>query len=896
MTGYVAGDVKVEYRAAPRTPAPRPHQVGVIPRKAAAFQERDETDQLRAAVTNSGTAVLCQVLRGTGGVGKTQLAAHYARQAWTGGELNVLVWVSASSRPAIVSAYAQAAEELLALEPGDPERSAQAFLSWLEPKPPGSGPVCRWLIVLDDVANPADVTGLWPTKNPYGRTVVTTRRRDVALPGQRIDLGVFTPDQAVAYLADFFAEHARHDDPDEIRALAQDLGYLPLALSQAAAYIVDAGISVGCSRCTHQQCPSYRRRLADRATSLAGMLPELGTLPDDQDTTVAAAWSLSIERADNLSPAGLARPALQLTAMLDPNGIPQSVLTSGPARTYLAQHRAQAVAEQSTTAEVTELDAWGALRALHRLSLIDHDPDSPQQSVRIHQLIQRATRDALSPQNRDQTARAAADALLEDWPDPHLPLAQTLRANAQAVIHCAGDALFSGSKHHHLGMHVGVSLSEAGQFTAAANHFQDLVDRARASLGPDHPETLAARDRLAANQGHAGDARGAVEDLAELLTDRLRIQGPDHPNTLNTRTGFARWRGEAGDAAGAAEAFAELLSDQLRIHGPDHPSTLNTRTGLAQWRGRAGDAAGAAEALAELLTDQLRIQGPDHSDTLETRHKLAEWRGHAGDAAGAAEALAELVTDRVRALGPDHPSTLSDRSCLARWRGEAGDAAGAAEAFAELLTDRLRIQGPDHPSTLSDRSCLARWRGGAGDAAGAAEAFAELLTDRLRIQGPDHPSTLRARLGMAVWWGEADAAGAAEALAELLTDYLRVQGPDHPETLEARYWLARWRGEAGDAAGAAEALAELLTDHLRVQGPDHTDMLSTQRELAYWMAIRRGEAGDPVGAAKALAALLVDRLQKHRPDDLDTLKLKNQIAHWRRRGSIEAVAHLSTDS
>ncbi|MEU9063971.1 tetratricopeptide repeat protein [Streptomyces sp. NPDC048430] len=898
ISGYHSGDITTVHVHG-REPVPWPHQVGVLPREAAAFQGRDETNQLRAAVTNCGIAVLCQVLRGTGGVGKTQLAAHYARQAWTGDELDVLVWVSASSRPAIVSAFAQAADELLALESGDPERSARAFLRWLEPKPPGSEPVCRWLVVLDDVADPADVTGLWPAKSPYGRTVVTTRRRDAALPGHRIDLGVFTPDQAVAYLVDFLAEHGRHDDPNEIRALAQDLGHLPLALSQAAAYIVDADIPVGCSRCTHRQCPSYHRRLADRATSLASMLPEPSTLPDDQNTTVSATWSLSIERADSLNPAGLARPALQLAAMLDPNGIPQNVLTSGPARTYLAQHRAQAVAEQSTGDEVTELDVWGALRALHRLSLIDHNPDSPQQSVRIHQLIQRATRDTLSPQRRSQAARAAGDALLEDcesWPEPHLPLAQTLRANGQAVIHCAGDALFSGSKHHHLFMHVGVSLSDAGQFTAAAEHFQDLVNRARASLGSDHPETMLARDNLAANRGEAGDARGAVDVLTELLTDRLRILGPDDPSTLNTRYGLARWQGEAGNASRAAEAYAELLTDQLRIQGPDHPRTLSTRFGLARWRGSAGDAAGAAEAYAELLTDQLRIQGPDHPDTLETRHLSAEWRGRAGDAAGAAEALTELLTDRVRALGPDHPQTLHDRCCLATWRGRAGDAAGAAVSLAALLTDHLRIQGPDHPETLSTRFALALWRGEAGDAAGAAEAYAELLTDHLRIQGPDHPRTLRARLGFGIWQGEAgDAAGAAEALAELLTDHLRIQGPDHPDTLEARYWLARCRGDAEDTAGAAEALAELLTDHLRIQGPDHPDTLSAQNELAYWMAIRRGEAGDSVGAAKALAELLVVRLQKHGPHHHSTLRTKDQLAHWRRRGSIEADGHLSTD-
>ncbi|MFF3820613.1 tetratricopeptide repeat protein [Streptomyces bluensis] len=883
ISGYHSGDITTVHVHG-REPVPWPHQVGVLPREAAAFQGRDETDQLRAAVTNSGTAVLCQVLRGTGGVGKTQLAAHYARQAWAGDELDVLVWVSASSRPAIVSAFAQAAEELLALEPGDPERSAQAFLRWLEPKPPGSEPVCRWLVVLDDVADPADVTGLWPAKNPYGRTVVTTRRRDAALPGHRIDIGVFTPDQAVAYLVDFLAEHGRHDDPEEIRALAEDLGHLPLALSQAAAYIVDADIPVGCSRCTHRQCPSYRRRLADRATSLASMLPEPGTLPDDQNTTVSATWSLSIERADNLSPVGLARPTLQLAAVLDPNGIPQNVLTSGPARTYLAQHRTQAAAEQSTLDEVTELDVWGALRALHRLSLVDHDPESPQQSVRVHQLIQRATRDTLSHQGRSQIVRVAGDALLEDWPEPHLPLAQTLRANARAVIDCAGDALFSENEHHHLLMHVGVSMSNAGQFAAAVRHFQDLVDRSRALLGPDHPETLLARDNLAANRGEAGDARGAMEALNELLTDRLRVQGPDHSDTLNTRSGLARWRGEAGDAAGAAEAFAELLNDYLRVQGPDHPHTLNTRIGLARWRGEAGDAAGAAEAFAELLNDYLRVEGPDHPNTLDTRHRLAEWRGHAGDAAGAAEAFAELLTDRVRVLGPDHPEALNDRRCLARWRGEAGDAAGAAEALAELLTDRLRIQGPDHPDTLGTRFWLAHWLVEAGDARSAVEAYAEQLTARLRIHGPDHPYTLDARYWLARWGGEAgDAAGAAEAFAELLTDYLRIQGPDHPDTLDARFGLARWRGEAGDAAGAAEALAELHTDHLRIQGPDYPHKLRTQNELAYWMAIKRGEAGDVDGAAEDLAALLVRRQQQDGPNHRNTLRTKNQLAQWRRR-------------
>lgn len=78
---------------------------------------RPEAEQLRAAVDGGGTAVLCQVLTGTGGVGKTQLAADHARATWESGGVDVLVWITASTRPAIVAGYAQAGTEVLGADP-----------------------------------------------------------------------------------------------------------------------------------------------------------------------------------------------------------------------------------------------------------------------------------------------------------------------------------------------------------------------------------------------------------------------------------------------------------------------------------------------------------------------------------------------------------------------------------------------------------------------------------------------------------------------------------------------------------------------------------------------------------------------------------------------------------
>ncbi|MFC8851518.1 tetratricopeptide repeat protein [Streptomyces sp. NPDC057144] len=696
-----------------------------------------------------GTAVLRQVLTGMGGVGKTQLAADYALTAWdngSGGNLDVLVWITASTRTAVVAGYAQAGVELCRADPDEPEQAARAFLAWLAPKT-GANP-CRWLIVLDDVADPGDLRGLWPPASPHGRTLVTTRRRDAALAGEGhrlVEVGLFTQVEAVAYLSRALAAHSREEPEQQLTALASDLGYLPLALAQAAAYLIDSG----------DDAATYRELLANRATTLADTAPD--GLPDDQALPLAATWSLSIDRADTLRPAGLAHPMLELAALLDPNGIPQTVLTSAPALAHLTAHRTR-TGHGSTggAAPIPPGDVARALRALHRLSLIDHTPGTPHRAVRVHQLIQRTTRDVLTADQHAQLARTAANALLAAWPqiERDTALAQSLRANATVLTSHAEQVLYRPDPHAVL-YRTGRSLGEAGQVTAARDHYQHLTDSITSHLGPDHPDTLAARAHLAHWRGKAGDAAGAAAALTELLEHAVRVLGPDHPNTFTTRIHLASWRGEAGDAAGAATVFAELVEHLVRVLGPDHPNTLTTRIHLASWRGRAGDAAGAAAAFAELVEHLVRVLGPDHPNTIAAQYGTAVWRGKAGDAAGAAAALTELLEHVARVLGPDHPNTLTTRIHLAHWRGRAGDAAGAAAALTELLEHVARVLGPDHPDTLATRNDLAHWRGEAGDPAGAAAAYGELLVARTRVLGPDHPHTLAARNNLARWRGEA---------------------------------------------------------------------------------------------------------------------------------------------
>ncbi|WP_436849057.1 tetratricopeptide repeat protein [Streptomyces atriruber] len=765
-----------------------------------------------------------------GGVGKTQLAAHQARRAWAAGELDLLLWISANTRAAIISTYAQAAGEILDADPTNSEYAARAFLAWLEPKPSSSR--YRWLVVLDDVADPADLRGLWPPASPDGRILVTTRRRDAALIGsgyRSLPVGLFTSTEAAAYLSTALASHGRSEPLTALAALSDDLGRLPLALSQAIAYLIDADLD----------CATYRTLLSDRAQTLADLLPDCSGLPDDQPVTVTAAWSLSVDRADRLAPAGVGLPVLRLAAALDPNGIPASVLTSPPALAYLGEHSTDGTdsSGQAGSHAVTVQHVRRALRVLHRLSLIDHDPGNPDVAVRVHQLIQRTTREALDPRQCDRLAHAAADALTSIWPvrEDDVSLAHALRANTQALTAHAEDVLYQPQGVHALLFRAGKSLGQAGQVSSAVNHFEHLASKADRRLGPDHPDTFNARHNISWGQGMAGYPAAAVTGFARLLVDLERVWGTSHPSILVARQSLAHWRGQAGDASGAATEFAQLLVDSAHVLGPSHTQTILARSHLARWRGETGDTAAAVADFSQLLSDQEQLFGQDDPRTLITRHNLAAWTAKDGNVPEALTAFAPLLADMERVLGAGHPDTLFTRHCYAHWRAVAGDTAIAATDLSQLLSVQVRTLGSDHPHTLTTRLDLAACRGAAGDVADALSSFARLLARQERLLGPDHSHTLYTRHCRAHWLGvSGNTKAATKEFAQLLMDRDQLLGQDHPDTVYTRRCLTQWRGVAKGSASAIAALNQILANGEQALGPHRHQILNNPYNYYYW--------------------------------------------------------------
>ena len=181
-----------------------------------------------------------------------------------------------------------------------------------------------------------------------------------------------------------------------------------------------------------------------------------------------------------------------------------------------------------------------AVAALRRYSLVTPAGDG---LVLVHRLVQALTRAQLTAEAADQWQQAAAVLVEAAVPaDPQLPAAwpvcAVLLPHARAVLDLTSGGIWQ----------IAQALGYSGSYLAAWDLFQQITtaheeDR---NYGPEHRDTLNARNQLARWTGEAGDAAGARDQFAALLPIQERVQGAEHPNTLTARDNLARWTGSDG--------------------------------------------------------------------------------------------------------------------------------------------------------------------------------------------------------------------------------------------------------------------------------------------------------------------------------------------------------------
>ncbi len=272
---------------------------------------------------------------------------------------------------------------------GDAEAVAARLVAWL------GGTSRPWLVVLDDLRDAADLESLWPS-GPTGRVLITAADAAVVSCAPRVLIHAvpkFSTREALSYLAGRLTT-----DPDQRSGaidLAASLGCEPVALAQAAAVIISSGI----------RCREYRDYFVQRPAQLAA--------GGNEPTTAAwFTWTVAASHAERLAPGAGTWRLLVLTAFLDGNGIPASVLTASAVCRYLA--------DQAETGQPDLGRAWSALLVLERAGLVTLDTAGAEPTAWVSPALQEAVRSVAPPELLARAVQSAADALAEIWPADQL--------------------------------------------------------------------------------------------------------------------------------------------------------------------------------------------------------------------------------------------------------------------------------------------------------------------------------------------------------------------------------------------------------------------------------------------------------------------------------------------
>ena len=249
-----------------------------------------------------------------------------------------------------------------------------------------------------------------------------------------------------------------------------------------------------------------------------------------------------------------------------------------------------------------------------------------------------------------------------------------------------------------------------GLYSRAHSLLERAVEIRNRVLGPENPETLLSKHRLAAVLDGEGHFAESVALKRQTLDARRRVLGPEHPDTLRSAISLAgtieRQARDLAETPEQARLYAEaekLERETLEIYrrtlGPQHPDTLTSTTNLASTLDNERHYQEAEQLQREALEGQRRVLGPEHPETLGSMNNLAFSLEREGRYADAEKLYGEALEIQRRVLGPEHPLTLLSMDNLALTLSELKRYAESEKVYRETVDARRRVLGPDHPDT-----------------------------------------------------------------------------------------------------------------------------------------------------------------------------------------------------
>jgi tetratricopeptide (TPR) repeat protein len=510
---------------------------------------------LHEALSKDSATALTQgyAISGLGGIGKTQTAVEYSYRYRS--EYRYIFWVRAETEVELQAGFVEIARllDLPEQDATNPADTVQAVKHWLEH-------TSEWLLIFDNADAPEQLKTYYP-RTPRGHILLTSRAQvfDTLGIARPLPLEKMDPQEALEFL--FKRTTRTQNDPNEKNAaeqIAKELGYLPLALEQAAAYMV-------------AKTARFQDYLASFQWQRLSLLNKAQPRTGDYPASVASTWALNFQEVEQ-DP--VAADILRVSAFLSPDAIPFELLTEG------ASQLGPVIASTLTTEDPLALNE--ALEPLTRYSLIRVDVDT--QTYNIHRMVQEVLKDQLGRALQAEWAERVVRAVAQSFPkvdyqtwsrcEPLIPHALLC---AEHIDHWS----ITFWKARNLLLQVGKYFYQRGQYWEAEPLLKSALSICEQVLGPEHPETLGTVNNLAILYWQQGKYEEAEPLYQRALEAQERVLGPEHPNTAQSLDNLANHYANQGKYEEAEPLYQRALTTYEGALGADHPETKRVRNNYA---------------------------------------------------------------------------------------------------------------------------------------------------------------------------------------------------------------------------------------------------------------------------------------------------------------------------
>ena len=590
----------------------------------------------------------------------------YDRRLETADTACSVFWVHADNEMTFARDYKTIAEELGVADSLEGTELLKAVREAIQCEP-------RWLLVLDS-ADDLSIFGITPTHQdtlcdqlgditgtptnlcdyvPSGGsgTVLWTSRDEHIVgtlvgPRQGISVQEMSPDEAMDLLRNSRDKDISTNEVDVAKKLLRELQWLPLAISQAGAYMGRTLTPIS-EYLSMLSGGKERRRVLMRT--------EFDRYRRDVPNSVLETWSISIERIRQEDE--MAYRILHTIAYINNQDIPFELIMAVGLFGHDEQGQESWEDKQRVVDAVTRLKEFSFLR-LRR-------GEGDVQSYEVHKLVQDATQYGLSIKSSEDETHFAIAALrivaklfpdptgTETWAECEKYVAHALRVGDWAEI-CEEEV----EEVLHLLLKVSSYLDDRGRWRE-----QELVARRGWELGE---QTQGGNDKSTIRFMHSlalaymGQCRHEeAEELGTRTLEKMQqVYGETHIFTIHATSNLALSYSSQG-RHDIAESDQIKALELLRQHHRDNQSTIiHAMANLATTYRRQKRYDEAKELQTQALESARGHHGETHCDTMSTMGGLATIYSVQGQY-DEAEPIEVKVLERLRqVLGDNHPRTL----------------------------------------------------------------------------------------------------------------------------------------------------------------------------------------------------------------------------------------------